>query len=398
MDHLIEKFRKKLMPISLRFQRSLMDEIAWKERLIGIKGARGAGKTTMLLQRIKAHHLHELDQVLYVSLDDIWFAEHRLVDLVDEFVKTGGRYLFLDEVHKYPDWSREVKNIYDDYPELQIVFTGSSLLEILNARADLSRRSIHYELQGLSFREYLHFAHGKKFEAVSLTNLLAHSYSISVEVTQSIRPLAFFKDYLKSAYYPYAQESRDSYHERLASVVNLILELELPQLRQVDIAYVPKLKKLLLVIAESAPFTPNVSALSRKIGVNRETIMTYLYHLASAGLTRHLFKTGKGITRLQKPDKIFLDNTNLAYAIRPHGPDMGMLRETFFASQVGYQHQLSYPEKGDFMVDDQWTFEIGGKNKNRSQIKNVPHSFAALDGIEIGHSQKIPLWLFGFLY
>ena len=375
-----------------------MYEIAWEERLIGIKGARGAGKTTMLLQRIKAHHLHELDQVLYVSLDDIWFAEHRLVDLVDEFVKTGGRYLFLDEVHKYPDWSREVKNIYDDYPELQIVFTGSSLLEILNARADLSRRSIHYELQGLSFREYLHFAHGKKFEAVSLTNLLAHSYNISAEVTQSIRPLAFFKDYLKSGYYPYAQESRDSYHERLASVVNLILELELPQLRQVDIAYVPKLKKLLLVIAESAPFTPNVSALSRKIGVNRETIMTYLYHLASAGLTRHLFKTGKGITRLQKPDKIFLDNTNLAYAIRPHGPDMGMLRETFFASQVGYQHQLSYPEKGDVKVDDQWTFEIGGKNKNRSQIKNVPHSFVALDGIEMGHSQKIPLWLFGFLY
>lgn len=398
MDHLIEKFRKKLMPISLRFQRSLMYEIAWEERLIGIKGARGAGKTTMLLQRIKAHLLHELDQVLYVSLDDIWFAEHRLVDLVDEFVKTGGRYLFLDEVHKYPDWSREVKNIYDDYPELQIVFTGSSLLEILNARADLSRRSIHYELQGLSFREYLHFVHDKKFEAVSLANLLAHSYSISSEVTESIRPLAFFKDYLKSGYYPYAQESRDSYHERLASVVNLILELELPQLRQVDVAYVPKLKKLLLVIAESAPFTPNVSALSRKIGVNRETIMTYLYHLSSAGLTRHLFKAGKGITRIQKPDKIFLDNTNLAYAIRPHGPDMGMLRETFFASQVGYQHRLSYPEKGDFMVDDQWTFEIGGKNKNRSQIKNVPQSFAALDGIEIGHASRIPLWLFGFLY
>jgi predicted AAA+ superfamily ATPase len=313
-------------------------------------------------------------------------------------VKAGGRYLFLDEVHKYPDWSREVKNIYDDYPELQIVFTGSSLLQILNARADLSRRSIHYELQGLSFREYLHFAHGKKFEAVSLTNLLAHSDTISAEVIQSIRPLAFFKDYLKSGYYPYAQESRDSYHERLASVVNLILELELPQLRQVDIAYVPKLKKLLLAIAESAPFTPNVSALSRKIGVNRETIMTYLYHLASAGLTRQLFKTGKGITRLQKPDKIFLDNTNLAYAIRPHGPDMGMLRETFFASQVGYQHQLSYPEKGDVKVDDQWTFEIGGKNKNRSQIKNVPHSFVALDGIEMGHSHRIPLWLFGFLY
>lgn len=396
MQYLVEKFRKKLMHLPMQFQRSLMEDITWEARLIGIKGARGAGKTTLLLQRIKSHH-SDLRGVLYVSMDDLWFAEHRLVELADRFVKQGGRYLFLDEVHKYPDWSREIKNIYDDYPELHIVFTGSSLLQILNARADLSRRAVTYELQGLSFREYLHFAEGIAFPVYSLDDLLNRHEEIAAEVVQRIKPLAYFGNYLAAGYYPFFKEVPDLYLQRLSEVINLILEVELPQLRRVDIAWTPKLKQLLLIIAESAPFKPNISALSTKIGINRETLLTYLYYLAESGLTRQLYRDGKGVSRLQKPDKIYLENTNLAYAIRPSQPDTGTLRETFFANQLAYQHTLSYPKSGDFLVDQQYLFEVGGPIKSGQQIAGTS-GFLAIDQIEIGYQNRIPLWLFGFLY
>lgn len=396
MQYLVEKFRKKLLHLPMQFQRSLMDDIAWEARLIGLKGARGAGKTTLMLQRIKGQ-FSDSREVLYVSLDDLWFAEHRLVELADQFVKQGGRYLFLDEVHKYPDWSREIKNIYDDHPELKVVFTGSSLLEILNARADLSRRAVTYELQGLSFREYLHFAQDIAFPVYSLDDLLSQHEAIAAEVVQAIKPLAHFGDYLASGYYPFFKEIPDLYPQRLSEVVNLILEVELPQLRKVDVAWVPKLKQLLLIIAESAPFKPNVSALSSKIGINRETLLAYLHYLAESGLTCQLYKAGKGVSRLQKPDKIYLENPNLAYAIRPSAPDTGTVRETFFANQLAYRHALSYPPSGDFLVDQQHLFEVGGPRKSVRQLGDTP-GFLAIDQIEWGYQNRIPLWLFGFLY
>lgn len=396
MQYLVEKFRKKLLHLPMEFQRSLMEDIAWEARLIGIKGARGAGKTTLLLQRIK-RQFSDSRVVLYASMDDLWFAEHRLVDLADQFVKQGGRYLFLDEVHKYPDWSREIKNIYDDYPDLNIVFTGSSLLEILNARADLSRRAVTYELQGLSFREYLHFAHGMDFPQLALSDLLSRHEEVAAGIVRDIRPLAYFGDYLESGYYPFFKEVPDLYAQRLSEVVNLILEVELPQLRSVDVAWISRLKQLLLIIAESAPFKPNISALSTKIGINRETLLAYLHHLSESGLTRHLYKTGKGVSRLQKPDKIYLENTNLAYTVRPSAPDTGTIRETFFANQLGYRHELSYPKSGDFYVDRQYLFEVGGQNKSNKQLEGGP-GFLALDQIELGYQNRIPLWLFGFLY
>ncbi len=399
MQHLVEKYRKKLLHLPMDFQRSLMDEIRWDARLVGIKGARGAGKTTMLLQRIKAH-FDNLDQVLYVSLDDLWFAENKLVDLADTFVKQGGAYLFLDEVHKYPNWSQEIKNIYDDHPELRVVFTGSSLLEIINARADLSRRAIVYYLQGLSFREYVNFTQEQEFSAYSLDEVLDHHQEIAEQIIREIRPLAHFGTYLVSGYYPFFKEIPDLYAQRLLEVVNLILEVELPLLRQVDVAWVPKLKQLLLIIAESAPFKPNISKLSSKIGINRQTLLTYLNHLVEAGLTTHLFKAAKGISRLQKPDKLYLENTNLAFAIRPEKPDMGTLRETFFANQVGYLHDIQYPETGDFLVDQKNVFEVGGPNKSAKQLANHQQhaTFIAQDQIELGYKNRIPLWLFGFLY
>lgn len=381
------------------FQRSLMDEIRWDARLVGIKGARGAGKTTLLLQRIKADH-ENLNQVLYVSLDDLWFAENKLVDLADSFAKQGGTYLFLDEVHKYPNWSQEIKNIYDDHPGLHVVITGSSLLEILNARADLSRRAIVYHLQGLSFREYLNFTQEQYFPVYSMDDVLHHHQEIAEQIIRDIRPLAHFGSYLTSGYYPFFKEIPELYGQRLLEVVNLILEVELPLLRQVDVAWVPKLKQLLLIIAESAPFKPNISKLSNKIGINRQTLLTYLNHLTEAGLTRHLFKAAKGISRLQKPDKLYLENTNLAFAIRPEKPDTGTLRETFFANQVGYHHEIQYPEAGDFVVDQKNVFEIGGPQKSGKQLASHPDtvSFIAQDQIELGYKNRIPLWLFGFLY
>ena len=396
MQYLVEKYRKKLMHLPMHFQRSLMGDIAWEARLIGIKGARGAGKTTLILQRIKSQ-FPDTRQVLYVSLDDLWFAEHRLVELADQFVKQGGRYLFLDEVHKYPNWSREIKNIYDDYPELHIVFTGSSLLEILNARADLSRRAVIYEMQGLSFREYLHFEQGKAFPICKLDDLLRWHEEIAAEVVSAVRPLVHFKAYLESGYYPFFKEFPDLYPQQLSEVVNLILEVELPQLRKVDVAWVPKLKQLLLVIAESAPFKPNISSLSAKIGINRETLLAYLHHLSECGLTRHLYKEGKGVSRLQKPDKIYLENTNLSYTLRPSQPDTGTVRETYFANQLACRHKLSYLKAGDFLVDQQHVFEVGGANKSGKQLSDTP-GYLAVDQIELGYQNRIPLWLFGFLY
>lgn len=399
MQYLVEKFRRKLQYVSVDFQRSLMQDINWEARLIAIKGARGAGKTTLLLQRIKTQYT-DLKTVLYASLDDIWFSDHRLVDLADTFVKQGGRYLFLDEVHKYPDWSRAIKNIYDDYPDLQIVFTGSSLLEILNARADLSRRSIVYMLQGLSFREYLQFTQGLDLPRLSLEQILAEHEEWAARIYREVPPLAHFGAYLELGYYPYFKEIPGLYAQRLSEVINLILEVELPLLRSVEIGFVSKVKQLLLIIAESAPFKPNISSISTKIGINRQTLLAYLHHLAEAGLTRHIYKASHGISRLQKPDKIYLDNTNTAYALTTQRPEQGTVQETFFANQLGYQHELNYPHKGDFLVDQKYYFEVGGPKKATGQLAGLPEqrAYYALDQIELGYQHKIPLWLFGFLY
>ncbi len=396
MDRLIEKYRQKLGHTSLNFMRSTMESINWKARLIGIKGPRGVGKTTLMLQYIKLHLQDRLSQVLYVSLDDIWFSNNQLVDLADDFVKQGGTHLFLDEVHKYPNWSQELKNIYDDHPGLQLVFTGSSLLEILNARADLSRRAVIYLMQGLSFREYVSLEYGHSLAAISLSDILEHHIDLIGDILSNFKPLRYFSDYLKHGYYPYYREEADLYAQRVEETINMILEIELPMLRAVDIAYVSKVKQLLLVIAESAPFIPNVSKISEKIGINRTTLLSYLHYLQESGLTQNLFRSAKGISRLQKPDKIFLENTNLAYIIG--NADIGNVRETFFANQLSYHHQLEFPEKGDFLIDGRHVFEIGGKDKTAGQLKGVAEGYVAADGIEYGTPRKIPLWLFGFLY
>jgi hypothetical protein len=397
LDSLEERSLKKLKDCDMGHVRSLMDKIDWNLRLVGVKGARGVGKTTLLIQRLKLMNLSP-QEGLYASCDNLWFSENTLVGLADEFSKKGGRFLFLDEVHKYPNWSQELKNIYDDYPELNVVFTGSSLLEILNARADLSRRAISYDMQGLSFREYLIMETGIAFEKIEFEHLLKNHTEFAQEIVSQIRPLKYFGDYLKSGYYPFYKESTTYYHQRIEEIINLILHIELPLLRKIDVSYIFKMKQLLQIIAESAPFVPNVSKLSERIGVNRNTFITYLYYLHESGLTYNLFKDLKGITRLQKPDKIYLENTNLHWALASDRPNIGHMRECFFLNQVKYMHKIEYIDSGDFRVNHKFNFELGGKSKPAKQLAQGKDSYVIPDNLEIGTANRIPLWLFGFLY
>lgn len=398
MEKLTDLFLQKLNSTKLDFVRSAMQEINWEARLVGIKGARGVGKTTLLLQYIKQHLKPELQQTLYVSLDTFWFNHSSIYELADEFVKKGGKYLFLDEVHKYQNWAQELKNMYDDFPTLNVVFTGSSLLEILNARADLSRRAVIYTMQGLSFREYLSMETKTDFKHYALDNILNNHQSISAEINEEVMVFQYFETYLKSGYYPFYKENPKLYNSRLSEVVNMILDIELPQLRQIEVAYIPKLKQLLAIIAKSVPFKPNVSKISSKIVLNRQTLLTYLNYLDEVDLTTHLYKSNFGISQLQKPDKIYLENTNLMYLLGESQTNSGNLRETFFVNQLKYRHQVAYAEKGDFLVDDTYTFEVGGKDKAQHQIQNIKNAYIASDGIIYGYQNKIPLWLFGFLY
>lgn len=397
MEELFDKFYRRLETIDLNYIRGIMNEISWDVRLIGIRGARGVGKTTLMLQYIKKNL--SLDGTsLYVSLDNIWFAENRLVDLADEFVKKGGKYLFLDEVHKYPDWSIEIKNIYDYNPHLHIVFTGSSLLEILNARADLSRRAITYTMQGLSYREYLNLILEGQLPVMSIEEILENHTEIVYELTNEVEPLKYYEAYLKSGYYPFFLEQPQLYHQRLEEVINMILEIELPHLRKLKTAYVNRVKQLLQIVAQSVPFKPNVSKLSDRIGINRNTLVSYLYYLQEAHIIKHLYKDAKGITQLQKPDKIYLENTNLQYTLARKNVNSGNIRETFFINQLGRDHLVEYSEQSDFLVDGKYTFEVGGKNKSGGQLKGIENSFIASDDLIYGTGKKIPLWLFGFLY
>jgi hypothetical protein len=397
MDLLIEIHRQRLKWTDTTFVRSLVNRIDWNSRLIGIKGSRGVGKTTLMLQYIKQNYGNSTD-VLYVSLDNIWFTNHKMSDLVDDFVKRGGKYLFLDEVHKYPSWAQEIKNVYDNYPQLSIVFTGSSLLEILNARADLSRRADIYHLPGLSFREYMEMFHGIRLPTYSFPDILERHSDISDEVLSLFRPLQYFDDYLREGYYPFYVENPKRFPIRLEETVNMILEIELPLLRHVDYAYVHRIKQLLQIISQSTPFIPNVSKLAERIGISRATLTTYLKYLEETELLISLYKDSRGISALQKPEKIYLGNTNLMYVLNTENVNKGNLRETFFANQVQYGHVLQYSDASDFLVDGKFTFEIGGKQKSRKQIEGLEYAFVVSDDIEYGSSKRIPLWMFGLLY
>lgn len=398
--NLIETSAKRIRNTKETFIRSIDKKINWNSRLIGIKGARGCGKTTLLLQHLKNNHIDLVSsgKALYVSLDNIWFAKNSLLDLVETFSKNGGKILYLDEVHRYEDWPIYIKNIYDDYPELQVVFTGSSLLQILDSRADLSRRPVMYNMQGLSFREYLNIKTGNDFQELTLEEILQNHSKHAFDICGKIKPFEFFDEYLRIGYYPFFMEGIDTYYMKLEETINMILDVELPLLRNIDIAYVSKIKKLLAIIAESSPFMLNTSKISGVMELNRTTLLSYLKGLTDAKLIYSLFKDLKGISSLQKPDKIFLENTNLMYLYRGEKVDEGNVRETFLVNQLSYNQVVEFSEVSDFFVNNKYTIECGGKSKTGEQIKNLENAFIAADGIETGIGSKIPLWLFGFLY
>ena len=397
MEKIIEIFKKKMNQFLPDFERSLESRINWDARLICIRGSRGTGKTTLFLQHIKKS-FPDLKNVLYVSLDNYYFSKNSLVEFAENFVRHGGTHLFLDEVHKYENWSQEIKNIYDDFPELHIAFTGSSLLEILNARADLSRRTLVYELDGLSFREYLALTQKIDFPVLSLEEILKNNESLSAQIVSKIKPFAFFDEYLSSGFYPYFLEGKDDYLTRLNETVNMILEIELPLLRGVEIAYVQKIKKLLAIIGESAPFLPNITQLASSIGISRQTVLQYLKYLEDAKLINQLYKKSRGLSVLEKPEKVLLANTNLMELLSGEKTDKGSRRETFVLNQLLHSHKVDFSEESDFFVDDKFTFEVGGKNKKRKQIQNVSDSYIIADDIEYGTEKRIPIWLFGFMY
>jgi predicted AAA+ superfamily ATPase len=398
MEELFNRYQRISQKIQTDFVRSFMQEVNWKARFIGIKGGRGVGKTTLLLQYLKINFTDKRALTLYVSLDSFAFRGKTLLGLADEFVRNGGKYLFLDEVHKYPNWAQELKNIYDDYAELQIVFTGSSLLEILNSRADLSRRVVIYHMQGLSFREYIMLETGIYFAPLTLESILKDHLSWAGLINAKIKVFPHFEKYLKQGYYPFYKEELDLYEQRVEEVINMMLEIELPLLRGMDVGLVPKIKELLANISASVPFVPNIVNLSKKIEIHRTTLMSYLFYLQELGLTFHLVKEATGSVRLQKPAKIYLENTNLMYVLSPLSANRGNVRETFFANQVGYKHNIRYHEKTDFLVNNIYAFEIRGKDKSKKQIIGLENAYIVSDDLEYGYQNKIPIWLFGFLY
>lgn len=396
-EALYQNYNRLLDATDTSYFRYLYNDIDWENRLIGITGSRGTGKTTMILQHIKTSFT-DRRKALYVSLDNIWFTKNSLVELADQFHAYGGTHLFIDEVHRYPNWSIEIKNIYDSYPALHITFTGSSILEIYKSNADLSRRAVSYHLSGLSFREFLNFETGSKLPAFTLTEIIDNHQNIVSEITSKIKVLPEFQKYLEYGYYPFYKEGIKSYSSRLGNVVNIILENDLPSVEAIEYATIIKIKKVLMIIASLVPFSPNLTSLSSEIETNRASTIKYLGYLQKAGLIRMLQAQGNSMSVMNKPEKIYLDNTNLAYCLATSNVNEGNARETFFANQCAVGHKLSTCKQGDFMVDDKYIFEVGGKNKGYAQIKNIENSYIAMDDIESGFGNKIPLWLFGFTY
>ena len=389
MEQLIRFFRRMLALTDTRYLRFLYEQINWSSRMIGIVGPRGVGKTTMLLQHIKLHL--PVDETLFVNADDIYFTEHHLLDMAEEFYQNGGKHLFIDEIHKYPEWSRELKLIYDYFPDLQIIFTGSSILDIYKGTADLSRRAVMHFLPGLSFREYLILAKGIRLPVYSLSDILAGK----VEFPAGERPIALFKEYLANGYYPFFSDP--DYALRLRSIINMTVENDIPMYASMNIATTKKIRQLLYIISQSVPFKPNFTKLGQLIDIHRNQVSDLMFYLERAGIIAQLRNKTSGIRLLGKVEKTYLDNTNLVYALAENKPEAGNVRETFFLSQMRVHNQVFASDKSDFEIGD-YTFEVGGKSKGQKQIEGIDNAFIVKDDIEFGYKNIIPLWHFGLNY
>ena len=393
---IVEFYHSKLAQVTLDFKRYLYSQINWDSRVIGIKGERGVGKTTMLLQRIKEKYSNP-DDTFYISLDHYWFGTHQLQDLIEFLYKRGITEFYIDEVHKYKGWSTILKNLIDQYKDLRIVYTGSSLLEIDNAKVDMSRRQTSYTLKGMSFREYLAYEDILHVDAISLEDLLKNHITISIDITAKTKILVAFEAYLRSGVYPFYKEAGLDFLVRLKAVVDTVIESDLPAVEKITYDTIEKCKKLLMIIAENVPLHPNVTRLSTSLGTTRDSLLKLLYNLDKAEILDLLTVELKSYKKLVNPEKIYLGNTNLMYALSPK-IDVGTLRETFFIDQLSAIGTVQMPLKGDFLVNGKYLFEVGGESKEFDQIAGIPDSYLAIAGIETGYSSRIPLWMFGFLY
>ena len=397
IDFLRDLSVRRMQAAPAPIKRYLHERIDWRDRLIMIKGARGTGKTTIMLQRMR-EALPDPTRALYVSLDHLWFSEHELYDVAEYHSLHGGTHLFVDEVHYHRNWRQLLKNLYDDFPELHIVYTGSSLLKLETSGADLSRRQVTYALAGLSFREYLGFEGACALDAVPLAELLANHARIAADVAGRVKVLPLFYDYLRQGYYPFYKETYFGYGQRIEATINLVLEGDYPATEDVSFATTQKLKKMLVILAANAPQTPNMSALYRELETDRNQGLKMLDVLARAELLQLLSSKSKTLKNMSRPDKIYCDNPNIMAALVER-PDVGCMRETFFANQLrAAGHALRYPPAGDFLVDGAYLFEVGGRRKTFDQIKDLPDSYLAVDDLEAGYGNRIPLWMFGLLY
>ena len=403
MDALFRKSDRLLSNTSTEIIRDKMDEIHWNTQLVSIMGAKGVGKSTLIKQYLKQHFELGDRRVLYCSADTVDFSMRTLVGLAEEFVIRGGELLVIDEIHKYhsgtADWSREIKEIYELFPNLKMIVSGSSLLRLKEGDADLSRRAVKYTMPGLSFREALRFYHGLSFSKWSLEDILAHPYDLWQMVSSKCKPIVLFKEYLEKGYYPFLLEGEGEYYTKIEQVVNYIIETELPQICKVDVANVRKLQALIALICSEVPFELNANKVAAALEIGRDTVVEYLKYLGDAKVLNLLYSDKKKIGKLSKPDKVYLENPNILYALAPSKTEIGTLRETFAIGSLSGSHNVEYGKvQGDFKVDSKYTFEIGGRSKDFSQIAGVKDSYIFADDWDIPDGAKLPLWMLGFLY
>ena len=395
---LLDSSARLVSSVSMRFRRYLQARIDWRDRLICIKGPKGTGKTTLILQHIRETFGAQSERAVYLAADHIWFSSHDIMEAVDYFNSHGYTHLFIDEVHHLPEWSRVIKTIADFYPQLNVVYSGSSILKLSKGSADLSRRQAVYNLKGLSFREFLSFTSVLETDAVRLEDILVSHRKMAGDICAQVKILPLFEKYLVSGYYPLFNDVSAQFAERLVAIVNTVLDVDFPAVEDVTVATIRKTKRMLMVLASSCPQQPNMSALYRELETNRNLGLKMFGALERAELVASLSTGADKLKNLSRPEKIFLGDTNLMYALEG-APQAGAVRETYFLNQLrAAGHQVPCPPAGDFRVDDRYLFEVGGKGKGFDQIRDVPDSFVVNDGVEVGFGNKIPLWLFGFLY
>ena len=397
MEHLYKIHQNLITNLKTSFRRSYIDIIDWNERLIGIKGSRGVGKTTMILQHIK-EHFGVSSKALYISLDHLTLRGVTITEVATYHQKQGGTHLFIDEIHKEDDWSLHLKTIYDNFQDFHMVFSGSSLLKIYSAQSDLSRRAMSYELPGLSLREYINIESKTSFEPSTLNDLLNDHIPIASNILQQLKIIPLFKSYLEHGHYPFYLQSVKNYSIKLDQILNTSIEVDLPTVLSIDIHHINKIKKLIYYLATEVPFQPNISKLATSIEVPRNTLYEYIHYLDQAKIFHLLQESGKSYSVLSKPEKIYLHNTNIHMGLAPHQTNIGTLREVFFFNQVSTKYKVHSSKSGDFLVAEKYTFEIGGPVKTFKQIANKPNSYLAIDDDLSGIKNKIPLWMFGFLY